>query len=123
MRGLRAGRRMSRNKIIRDMFCPWSVTFVAQYQGHVAFFDATSYKKADLQRVLIIPYHKDARQVLKSTIKKPELVTLYENCGNAYVVLPPGAAGKTEATLEGAMDEEEEPTLNNPPNFDSSIDL
>jgi hypothetical protein len=56
---------------------------------------------------------------LKSTIKKPELVTLYENCVNASVVLPPGAAGKTEANFDelnfgGAM-EEEEPTLNNPP--------
>ncbi len=51
--------------------------------------------KADLQAVLIIRYHKDVQQVLKSTIKKPELVTfLYENCINVSVVLPPGAAGE-----------------------------
>jgi hypothetical protein len=67
------------------------------------------------------------QQVLKSTIKKPELVTLYENCINVSVVLPPGAAGETKATFQeldfgGAM-EEEEPILNNRPNFDSSIDL
>jgi hypothetical protein len=50
--------------------------------------------------VLIIRYHKDVRQVLKSKIKKPELVTLYKNCVNASVVLPPGAAGKTEASFD-----------------------
>jgi hypothetical protein len=64
---------------------------------------------------------------LKSSVKKPELVTLYENCLNASVVLLSGAAGETKATFDeldfgGAM-EEEELTLNNQPNFDSSIHL
>ena len=57
--------------------------------------DGRNIYKADLQAVLIIRYHKDVQQVLKSTIKKPELVTfLYENCSNVSVVLPPGAAGE-----------------------------
>jgi hypothetical protein len=60
-------------------------------------------------------------------MKKSELVTISENCVNTSVVLPPGAAGKMKASFEeldfgGAM-EEQEPTLNNRPNFDSSIDL
>ena len=83
--------------------------------------------KAELQAVLIIHYHKGMQQVLKSTIKKPELALLFENCVNVSEVLPPGAAGGTRATFDqldfgGAM-EEEGPTLNNRPNFDSSIDL
>jgi hypothetical protein len=41
--------------------------------------------------------------------------------------MPPGAAGEMKATFEeldfGKAMEEEEPTLNNRPNFDSWIDL
>jgi hypothetical protein len=87
--------------------------------------DATYSRLILLQAVLIIRYHKNVRQVLKSTIKKPELATMYENCVNASVVLPPGAAGKTEINFGGGMlEEEDEPTLKKPPNFDSSpVDL
>jgi hypothetical protein len=76
------------------------------------------------EAVLIILYHKDVRQVLKRTIKNPELITMYENCVNASVDLPPGASGKTEINFGGGMlEEEDEPTLKKPPNFDSSVDL
>ncbi len=75
--------------------------------------------------MLIIRYHKDVRQLLKSSVKKPELVTLYENCLNASMVLPPGKAGESKAMFEeldfGGAIEEGEPTLNNRPNFDSLI--
>jgi hypothetical protein len=84
--------------------------------------DGRNIYKADLQAVLIIRYHKDVRQVLKSAMKKPELVTMYENCVNASVVLPPGAAAKTEINFGGGMlvlQEEEEKA----PNFDSSVAL
>jgi hypothetical protein len=61
---------------------------------------------------------------LKRTIKNPELITMYENCVNASVDLPPGASGKTEINFGGGMlEEEDEPTLKKPPNFDSSVDL
>jgi hypothetical protein len=49
---------------------------------------------------------------------------MYENCVNASVDLPPGASGKTEINFGGGMlEEEDEPTLKKPPNFDSSVDL
>jgi hypothetical protein len=48
--------------------------------------DGRNIYKADLQAVLIIRYHKDVHQVLKSTIKKPELVTMYENCVLVQIV-------------------------------------
>ena len=88
--------------------------------------DGRNIYKADLQAaVLIIKYHKNVRQVSKSTIKKPELVTMYENCVNASVILPPpGATGETESNFGGGMlEEDDEPTLKKPPNFDSSVDL
>jgi hypothetical protein len=76
--------------------------------------DGRNIYKADLQAVLIIKYHKNVRQVSKSTIKKPELVTMYENCVNASVILPPpGAVGETDINFGGGMLEEEdgEPSL------------
>jgi hypothetical protein len=36
--GLRAGQKIVRNEIMRDMFCPLSSTYVPLYQVHVAFY-------------------------------------------------------------------------------------
>jgi hypothetical protein len=35
---LRADQNIVRNKIICDMFCPLSSTYIAQYQEHIAFY-------------------------------------------------------------------------------------